>query len=165
MASINCPSTLNHTLFCLEPTNYITTLPCGNLIYTSSKTWTIALHVSWTITHTVERATPNKCPMVRYSLHVARHQRVIAIQCSTQIAWRICIFCHSITGLSFHTGNRRLTYLIWSSPANHHQWKFLVRHGSTILVIYTNAHHQYNTIYNYKTLPTLFNPHLSRRRA
>ena len=48
-----------------------------------SKCSTIASQVECTITHTVDRATPNKCPMVRYSAGVDKVQRVIATLHST----------------------------------------------------------------------------------
>ena len=50
----------------------------GNAMNFGSKCSTIAWDIECTITHTVDLATPNECPIVRYSTSVAKVQRVIA---------------------------------------------------------------------------------------
>ena len=79
MTNVNSSSTLN-----LKPLiTSVSSLPVGNFMYSLSLLL-IALHVSCTITQTVERATPNRWPIVLYSPGVARHHRVTATQCFTQ---------------------------------------------------------------------------------
>ena len=57
-------------------------------MYCSDNLDTVAAQVSCTMTQTVHLVTPNKWPMVLYSLQVARYHKVIASWCSTQMALR-----------------------------------------------------------------------------
>ena len=75
--------------------------PRGNAMNFGSKCFTMASQVECTITHTVDRATPNKCPIVRYSAGVAKVQRVIASLHSTDIGDRKRVCCFEMKGLSW----------------------------------------------------------------
>ena len=52
--------------------------PDGNLMYCFMKTFTIALHVSRTISETVDCPMPNKWATVLYSIGVAKHHKQTA---------------------------------------------------------------------------------------
>ena len=52
---------------------------------------TMAKHVLCTISQTVDLATPKRCAIVRCSVGIAKHHRVIATRCSTDIDRRITI--------------------------------------------------------------------------
>ena len=99
--SIDCTYTLWKSPCFLEPCT--TLLRCslaGNLMYLFIRTFTIAAQVSCTMLQTVHLAMPNRCPIVRYSTEVARHQMVIATRCWTGIALRILVLCRLITGVN-----------------------------------------------------------------
>ena len=51
------------------------------------------VHVSWTISHTADRAIPNRWAIVIYSQGVARHHNVTVSRCSTEIAFRMVVSC------------------------------------------------------------------------
>ena len=61
----------------------------------------MASQVECTITHTVDRATLNKCPIVQYSAGVAKVQRVIASLPSTDLGDRKRVCCLEMKGLSW----------------------------------------------------------------
>ena len=52
--------------------------PDGMEIYRLKSCCTITVHTSLTIVQAVHLATPNKCPILLYSMLVARHHKVIA---------------------------------------------------------------------------------------
>ena len=60
-------------------------------MYLGSSTSTIAEHTSFTMRHTAVLDTPKRCPMVRQSVVVANHHKVMAIRCSTDVAFRITV--------------------------------------------------------------------------
>ena len=62
-------------------------------MYCLSKQSTIALHVSWTISHTVDLAIPKRWAILRYSAGVARNHNVTATLRFTDIAVRITVSC------------------------------------------------------------------------
>ena len=62
-------------------------------MYCLSKQSTIALHVSWTISQTVDLAIPKRWALVRYSAGVARNHNVTATLCLIDIAVRITVSC------------------------------------------------------------------------
>ena len=65
-------NTLWYLPMCFESTNGVCQLtPCGKTTISENNMSTMALHVSLTMTHTVDLATPKRCPMVRYSQGVA----------------------------------------------------------------------------------------------
>ena len=68
-------------------------LPLGNCMYLCRRERTMVVQVSWTISHTVERAIPNRWAIVRYSQGVARHHSVTATLFSTEIAFRRMVSC------------------------------------------------------------------------
>ena len=48
---------------------------------------------SWTTSHTLERATPNRWPIVLYSVGVAKHHNAIATLFSRDIDWHMTGSC------------------------------------------------------------------------
>ena len=68
----------------------------GILIYRGISTLTIALQVSATIKHTVERPTPNRWETVLCSQDVARVHKVISTLFSMLIALRKEVSCFSM---------------------------------------------------------------------
>ena len=68
-------------------------LPVGNLMYVFNKMVTIAEHVSWTISHTEDQDTSNRCPTVQYSAGVAKHCNVIATRFCTEMHSLITVSC------------------------------------------------------------------------
>ena len=84
VTTIYCSSTLRSILLPFKSSDGLVqciTSQEGNELGEQSST--IASQVEYTITHIVDHATPNKCPMVRYSAGVDKVQRVIATLRST----------------------------------------------------------------------------------
>jgi len=87
--------------------------PHGSLMKIFCNVEMMALHVSCTITHTVHRATPNKCAIVLYSKHVARHHRVIANHLLTGVALQSWVFLRCSTGPSFDISSEKSPDLVF----------------------------------------------------
>lgn len=82
----------------------------GNLMNFGSKCFTMDSQVECTTTFTVDLATPNKCPIVRYAAGVAKFKRVIASLCSPDIGGCKRVCCLWMKNRSWSQGYLNVVY-------------------------------------------------------